>query len=252
MEYQKINYDQFKRNNLNKNLFILPVGSLEVHGTKMPYGTDTYIALAFSKQIAERTEGIILPPVSYTFSGKTKGLLGTINVDIESVTIYICSILRSLNQNGFKKVVLVSIHKENELAIMRAITDIYEETGAVYIYIDPYHVLNQDEEKEIFGVVDNSLKEECILLGSLELLGLGDLAKQSGYDRDSTGTKNTYLTKLLKIGYLKYRYDDVEEHVPARKDANAAMGIEFIKKATEGIVDGLGHYSKYLRDLGIE
>jgi len=30
------------------------------------------------------------------------------------------------------------------------------------------------------------------------------------------------------------------------------MGIEFIKKATEGIVDGLGHYSKYLRDLGIE
>ena len=218
----------------------------------MPYGTDTYIALAFSKQIAERTEGIILPPISYTFSGKTKGLLGTINVDIESVTIYIRSILRSLDQNEFKRVILVSIHKENELAIMRVVTDIYEETGAVYIYIDPYHVLDLDEEKEIFGVVDNSLKEDCILLGSLELLGMGDLAKQSDYDHDSTTTKNTYLTKLLKIGYLTYRYDDVEEHVPARKDANAAMGIEFIKKATERIVDSLGHYSKYLRDLGIE
>jgi len=252
MEYQKINYDLFKQRNLNKSLFILPVGSLEVHGTKMPFGTDTYIVLAFSKQVAERTDGIIMPPISYTFSGKTKRLLGTINVDIESVTRYIYSTLRSLNQNGFKKVILISIHKENEIAIMRAVTDIYEETGAVYIYIDPYHVLDQDQEKEIFGVVDNNLKEDSILLGSLELLGMGDLVKQSEYDHDSYSTKNSYLTKLLRIGYLKYGYDNVKEHIPARKNANTTMGIEFIKKATEKIIDGLKYYSKYLKDIGIE
>jgi creatinine amidohydrolase len=56
MELKKLSWMEVK-NYLNKNIkrFILPIGTIEPHGTHLPLGTDAIIPEELSLKIAEKT-----------------------------------------------------------------------------------------------------------------------------------------------------------------------------------------------------
>ena len=50
MNYREINFDILKDIDKKKKYIIIPIGTIEVHGPHLPFGTDLYIAEAFSNE----------------------------------------------------------------------------------------------------------------------------------------------------------------------------------------------------------
>jgi creatinine amidohydrolase len=61
----------------------LPVGSIEIHGSTLPLGTDSIIAMAFALKAAEKVHGMTLPPVYFGICPNTGRFRQTISVTHE-------------------------------------------------------------------------------------------------------------------------------------------------------------------------
>jgi len=94
---------------------IIPCGAVEQHGHHLPLDVDlvcpTGIALGAGR---ERPESIlVLPTVSYGYTGHVMDFPGTINVDFEHFMHQVLDITKSLAYHGFKKIVLLNGHGSN-------------------------------------------------------------------------------------------------------------------------------------------
>jgi len=73
----------------------IPTGTIEGHGP-IPLGCDSYIVTAVAKIMAEKIGGIVLPPLTYNYTGATTSFLGTVTVSLESQVAILKDIVRSL------------------------------------------------------------------------------------------------------------------------------------------------------------
>ena len=88
--------------------FFLPVGTLEAHGGG-PIGTDAIIPKYLSKKLAEKTEGIEMPPIYYGITNSLYGYTGTIDIG-EIFEEYIYRIGKSLSRYGIKYLFIMNGH----------------------------------------------------------------------------------------------------------------------------------------------
>lgn len=80
---------------------VLPVGTTEVHGPHLPYGTDKLIAQAGAVLVAEKTDALVAPAFSYTWSGATRSLPGTLSLPVETVIPLVRQLCLSFIEQGF-------------------------------------------------------------------------------------------------------------------------------------------------------
>ena len=94
---------------------IIPCGAVEQHGPHLPLDVDlicpTSIALGAGKSSPENI--LVLPIVSYGYTGHVMDFPGTINNDYEHFMNHVLDITRSLAYHGFKKIVLLNGHGSN-------------------------------------------------------------------------------------------------------------------------------------------
>lgn len=95
---------------VNPDLAILPIGSIEQHGPHLPMGTDWYIATALGKGVAEVTKGYLLPALPISTCREHMGKKGSVWMDPDHFYYMLSSILLSLKEQGFKKVVTLQCH----------------------------------------------------------------------------------------------------------------------------------------------
>ena len=200
MEYSDLNFDSI--NNLNKKEFILiPVGSIEVHGPHLPFGSDIYIAEAFAYLIEKKISSIIMPSISYGYANITKNIFGTISIDFSILTSYIYNIINNLINLGFEKIIIINIHKDNDLTIKLALTRIFEETNMPVLYINPYNDFTKFDDL-VFSIRYNSYKETSLILASLELLSKKEIIGKIRLPEHKY-KKPPFLKNLLDIGYIR-------------------------------------------------
>lgn len=89
---------------------ILPVGSTEQHGPHLPVGTDHIVAWEVSKEVAERTDSLLLPLLPYGFSDDHFPMAGTLSIGADTLIHVIEDIATSLQMSGVKHLVIVSGH----------------------------------------------------------------------------------------------------------------------------------------------
>jgi creatinine amidohydrolase/Fe(II)-dependent formamide hydrolase-like protein len=92
---------------------LIPAGCIENHGPHAALGTDTLIAEALCKRLAERMEVVIAPSFEYGATGyAVSGPQGyTTDIDNIAFEAYVKSVLRAFWQIGFPRILVVIHHQ---------------------------------------------------------------------------------------------------------------------------------------------
>ncbi len=89
---------------------ILPCGAVEEHGSHLPLGTDAFHAMALAREVSERIDVWVAPPVYYGLCRSTSEHPGTIGVRGSTLQLLVLDLLGSFRHNGLTNVVVLSGH----------------------------------------------------------------------------------------------------------------------------------------------
>jgi creatinine amidohydrolase len=122
---ERMTYPQVERLAAHTDLALLPVGPPEAHGPHLPVGTDFLAARELCERAARElkvqvAECLIAPLLPYCLAEVAKPFPGTITVRAEVVAAFVEDICRGLARSGFRRILIVSGHAEEEnLAALR-------------------------------------------------------------------------------------------------------------------------------------
>ena len=92
---------------------VLPVGSFEQHGPFLPLATDTLVACAVAREIAEAYPVHLLPPVTVSCSHEHAAWPGTVSISSVTLHAVVSDIAASLRRSGVDTLVVVNGHGGN-------------------------------------------------------------------------------------------------------------------------------------------
>ncbi len=111
--------DRFKE----VDLALLPVGSIEQHGSHLPLDTDAFDADYLAKEVAKRCKDpkpLVLPLIPYGVSYHHEDFSGTISLSPESLSNMVYDVGMSVAKHGIKKLVIINGHGGNTPALQFA------------------------------------------------------------------------------------------------------------------------------------
>ncbi|MFI6023481.1 creatininase family protein [Streptomyces sp. NPDC051287] len=92
---------------------VLPVGSYEQHGPFLPLATDTLVACAVAREIADAFPVHLLPPVTVSCSHEHAAWPGTVSISSVTLHAVVRDIAESLRRSGVDALVVVNGHGGN-------------------------------------------------------------------------------------------------------------------------------------------
>lgn len=108
---------------------ILPVGSVENHGTHGPLGTDYMIPERLAEMIDAKSDVIILPVLPYGVCPHHKSFPGTINIGHDVLIQLVRNIVFSLFEQGIKRFIFLNGHGGNDAALDTVALELYNQGG---------------------------------------------------------------------------------------------------------------------------
>ncbi len=109
---QHLNGSDWKETPFDK--VILPLGSFENHGWRLPFGADALTAYQLGLDIAACLPGmVVLPPVNYGVSEHYTKFSFTVSLHFETEIAIIRDILESVYREGIRKVFILNGHDGN-------------------------------------------------------------------------------------------------------------------------------------------
>lgn len=132
--YDELTFASFETEVKAGRICILPVGATEEHGKHLPLCSDTVQATSTARALAERVNGLVLPPLPYGVSTSLRDFPGTISISFDSVRYVVRDVLRELIRNGIRKIVVLSSHgAQAHMAAIRTACDEATEQSDVRI-----------------------------------------------------------------------------------------------------------------------
>ncbi len=111
--WQELSHLDFIRALEKTRVAVLLTGALEAHGNHLPLGTDNILPSFLAKSIAERTNALILPPVTYGDSWVFNQFEGTISVEPSTLVNLYMNIMKGTFKQGIKYIVALNGHGGN-------------------------------------------------------------------------------------------------------------------------------------------
>jgi creatinine amidohydrolase len=98
-------------------ILLVPLGSTEQHGPHLPLGTDTYVAEALARALAQARADLVLgPTIPVGASGEHAGFPGLLSIGTEQLAAFLTELVRSA-RSWVRGLVLVSGHGGNAEAL---------------------------------------------------------------------------------------------------------------------------------------
>jgi creatinine amidohydrolase len=159
---------------IKKNsIIILPVGTTEEHGQHLPVECDAIIAKYIGDELGKAADAAGLPvlvmrTIYYGFSmGAVRRWPGCPNIDTRTFISYIHSIVESLVNEGFRKIVLLDCHGNHDCLLRTVMREIADEYNVFIMIISPsalagkvYNAIKRDPQGDIHG---GEYETSCIL-----------------------------------------------------------------------------------------
>src|SRR5882762_10030783 len=107
-------------------ILVLPVGAVEQHGPHLPLTVDTEIPVRIPSMLVERLNVIVAPAIPYGArslpqSGGGPSFPGTINIRGSVLTEYLKDVIAGYIATGFRSIVILNGHYENESFVCEAL-----------------------------------------------------------------------------------------------------------------------------------
>lgn len=101
---------------VNPEIAIVTVSATEQHSSHLPLGTDFFSGVIRSRLLAEEIGAYLVPPLPIVTSWGHTGFRGTLMLRSLTARKFIMDVVRSLYEDGFRKVVLMPTHGGNWIA----------------------------------------------------------------------------------------------------------------------------------------
>jgi len=116
---------------------ILPIGSTEQHGYHLPLSTDALLAESLAKAVAMETDMLVAPAVTYGYrsrptTGGGQTFPGTTSVSGNTLMALVEDIVCEFIRHGFRRIVLMNWHFENQNFVYEAAYMALEKTGFLH------------------------------------------------------------------------------------------------------------------------
>ena len=116
------------------SVLLVPVGSVEQHGSHLPVATDTILVDAVVHGAVERVPGdvplLVTPPVWSGFSPHHLSFGGTLSLDFEHLRAVLEDVARTGLENGFDAICFVNGHGGNQALIDAVVSTVGASTDA--------------------------------------------------------------------------------------------------------------------------
>jgi creatinine amidohydrolase len=113
--YEKLTWEDVNEAVAAGKIPIVPCGAIEQHGPHLPLDVDALlvsrVALGAGERIPDKV--LVLPCVSYGYTGHVMDFPGTINIHYAHFIEHVLDICKSLAYHGFKKILLLNGHGSN-------------------------------------------------------------------------------------------------------------------------------------------
>jgi creatinine amidohydrolase len=124
-DFEKLNSENVREQAV-KGILVLPVGAVEQHGPHLPLTVDIEIPVRIAGAVAERIKGYVAPAIHYGArsvpqSGGSPDIPGTIRVRGNVLTDYLKDVVTGYVSMGFRSIVILNGHYENESFLFEAL-----------------------------------------------------------------------------------------------------------------------------------
>jgi creatinine amidohydrolase len=112
------------------SVLAVPLGSTEQHGPHLPLGTDSAVAVAVARRLADAIPGVLVAPaLAYGSAGEHAAFPGTLSIGAAALELLLVELVRSAD--AFAGVVLVSGHGGNAEPVAAAVATLRAEGRTV-------------------------------------------------------------------------------------------------------------------------
>lgn len=237
----------FQKLEKDKTLVLMPFGSIEQHGSKLPVGTDSLLVEEVLKRVRPRVGDLnilILPTLWCTKSNEHKAFEGTLYLKPETLMSIVMEIAANVKRYGFQKLVLINWHGGNRDLLNMMALDIRQQcdllvfvVNLVNIFFSQFNLEHEDRLSFHAG-----LYETCLMLAAFP-----DLVREGPYEGLGSDRERGRLAKSFE-GYdalnpvdgfvtTAWQTEDLTEDgvIGNPSGANAEEGEKRLESAAEQI-----------------
>ena len=121
---------------IRSDMVIIPVGSLEQHGTHLPIGTDYLNGEARAQLIAQRTDVLVAPILLPGQSPYHMEFAGTVTLPSTLIQEVYVEAAKSLMRHGFKRFLILNAHGGNNAISSFVVDRINQETEGIAVKLN--------------------------------------------------------------------------------------------------------------------
>ncbi len=119
-----------------KTVALIPVGSIEQHGSHLPVSTDSDIVSHIAKQVSDKNVFLLLPTIQYGVSFEHHPFFNMSLSDstLKKILIELCI---SLSKNHINTVIILNGHHGNQNALKKLQDKVFKKTGIrqhIFVY----------------------------------------------------------------------------------------------------------------------
>lgn len=132
---------------------LVPVGSTEQHGPTGLLGIDFMTAFEISLAVGKKTKTLVAPPLPFGMALHHSAFPGTVTLTPQTYIQVVVEIIRSLTNQGFKKIIFVNGHGGNIAPITTAFCEFLNSNQTADLQLVNWWHLDEvtQYEKEFFG-----------------------------------------------------------------------------------------------------